>query len=222
MNEDKATRYHRLRRRALLLAAAWRVFLLAFLVTTGLGHALRDASAAVAQPSPEFLQFPLTVLAWVTVVVLVHDLGALPMAFFAGFLLERRYGLSRQPARSWLHDYLKAAAINLAFAGAAAVWMYAWLALLAWTLVDSGLGRSDSRRRGDGVGRACRAAAALLPFRAALGRPAARTAARARGAGGGAGPGRVRMAHERPHVPGQRRPHRASAARGESSSRTRS
>jgi hypothetical protein len=31
MNEDKATRYHRLRRRALLLSAAWRVFLLAFL-----------------------------------------------------------------------------------------------------------------------------------------------------------------------------------------------
>ena len=73
------------------------------------------------QPFPGFLQFPLTVLAWVTVVVLVHDLGALPMAFFAGFLLERRYGLSRQPARSWLHDHLKAGAINLAFVGAAAV-----------------------------------------------------------------------------------------------------
>ena len=130
MNEDKATRYHRLRRRALLLAAAWRVFLLAFLVTTGLGHALRDASVAAAQPFPAFLQFPLTVLTWVTVAVLVHDLGALPMAFFAGFLLERRYGLSRQPARSWFHDHLKAVAINLAFVGAAAIWMYGWLALL--------------------------------------------------------------------------------------------
>jgi STE24 endopeptidase len=128
MNEDKAARYHRLRRRAILLAAAWRVFLLAFLITSGLGHALRDASAAAAQPFPAILQFPLTVLAWVAVVVLVHDLGALPMAFFAGFLLERRYGLSRQPARSWLHDHLKAVGINLVFTGAAAAWMYAWLA----------------------------------------------------------------------------------------------
>ena len=128
MNEDKAARYHRLRRRAILLAAAWRVFLLAFLITSGLGHALRDASAAAAQPFPAILQFPLTVLAWVAVVVLVQDLGALPMAFFAGFLLERRYGLSRQPARSWLHDHLKAVGINLVFTGAAAAWMYAWLA----------------------------------------------------------------------------------------------
>ncbi len=129
MNEDKATRYHRLRRRALLLAAGWRVFLLAFLISTGLGHALRDASAAAVQPFPAFLQFPLTVLACVAVVVLVHDLGALPMAFFAGFLLERRYGLSRQSARSWLHDHLKASALNLVFVGAAATWMYGWLAL---------------------------------------------------------------------------------------------
>jgi STE24 endopeptidase len=128
MNEDKAARYHRLRRRAILLAAAWRVFLLAFLITSGLGHALRDASAAAAQPFPALLQFPLTVLAWVAVVVLVHELGSLPMAFFAGFLLERRYELSRQPARSWLHDHLKAVGINLVFTGAAAIWMYAWLA----------------------------------------------------------------------------------------------
>ena len=45
MNEDKATRYHRLRRRALLLSAAWRVFLLAFLIVSGLAQALRDAFA---------------------------------------------------------------------------------------------------------------------------------------------------------------------------------
>jgi Zn-dependent protease with chaperone function len=128
MNEDKATRYHRLRRRALVLASAWRVFLLAFLLVTGLSQALRDAAASAVHPLPAFLHFPMTVLVWVTVVALVSDLGALPMAFFSGFTLERRYGLSRQPASAWLRDHAKAAAINLAFGGAAAVWIYAWLA----------------------------------------------------------------------------------------------
>jgi len=128
MNEDKATRYQRLRRRALLLAGAWRVFLLAFLVVSGLAHALRDAAASAVGPFPAFLHVPLTVLIWVTVVALLSDLGALPMAFFAGFTLERRYGLSRQPAASWLRDHVKAAGIGLALLGAAAVWTYLWLA----------------------------------------------------------------------------------------------
>jgi len=128
MNEDKATRYHRLRRRALLLSAAWRAFLLAFLVVSGLAQTLRDAFASAFGSLPVFLHFPLTVLALVTVVAVMLDLGALPMTFFAGFTLERRYGLSRQRASSWLRDHGKAAAINVAFAGAAAVWMYVWLA----------------------------------------------------------------------------------------------
>ena len=160
MNEDKATRYHRLRRRALLLAAAWRVSLLALLLATGLGHALRDASAAAVQAFPAFLQLPLTVLAWVAVVVLVHDLGALPMAFFAGFLLERRYGLSRQPARAWIRDYLKAGAINLVFVAAAATWMYGWLALaprLWWIPAWAGLAAA-------GVVTAWAAPVVLLPL----------------------------------------------------------
>jgi STE24 endopeptidase len=68
------------------------------------------------------------VLALAAVIAVVHDLGALPMHFFVGFTLERRYGLSRQPAAAWLRDYGRAAAIDLAFSAAAAAWMYVWLA----------------------------------------------------------------------------------------------
>jgi STE24 endopeptidase len=128
MNEDKATRYHRLRRRAFLLAAAWRVLLLAFVAVSGLAPALRDALASAVHPFPAFLHAPLTVLAFVAVLAFVHDLGALPMTAFAGITLERRYGLSRQPASAWFRDHAKAAALSVAFTGAAAVWMYAWLA----------------------------------------------------------------------------------------------
>ena len=128
MNEDKATRYHRLQRRALLLSAAWRVLFLAFLIVSGLAEGLRDAFASAFDSFPVFLHLPLTVLALVTAMAMALGLGALPMTFFAGFTLERRYGLLRQRASSWLWDHGKAAAINLAFVGAAAVWMYAWLA----------------------------------------------------------------------------------------------
>jgi STE24 endopeptidase len=127
MNEDKATRYHRLRRRALLLAAAWQAVLLAAILVSGASQALRDALAWALHPLPTWLHSPSTVLAFVAVLAVVYGLGALPMTFFAGFTLERRYGLSRQPAAAWLRDHLKAAAIGLAFTGTAAVWVYVWL-----------------------------------------------------------------------------------------------
>jgi STE24 endopeptidase len=130
MNEDKASRYHRLRRRALLLAAAWRVLLLSLLVLSGLAQALRDAFASAVSPLPSFLHLPLIVLAFAGVVSVAYGLGALPMTFYAGFTLERRYGLSRQSAGSWFRDHGRAAAVSLAFAGTAAVWMYAWLAAI--------------------------------------------------------------------------------------------
>jgi hypothetical protein len=61
MNEDKATRYHRLRRRAFLLAAAWRVFLL-----RPRRPASRRPFSGRVGPRPLascLFQFPLTVLA---------------------------------------------------------------------------------------------------------------------------------------------------------------
>jgi STE24 endopeptidase len=142
MNEDKATRYHRLRRRALLVSAAWRVFLLAFLIVSGLAQALRDAFASAFGSLPLVLQFPLTVLALVTAVAVMLDLGALPMSVFAGFTLERRYGLSHQRASSWFLDHGKSAALRFACVGASAVWMYSWLALtpdLWWISCWAGL-----------------------------------------------------------------------------------
>lgn len=128
MNEDKATRYHRLRRRTVILAAAWRVALLAGLLLTGLSHHLRDAALTLAGACPAALQLMVTVCAWVTAVVLAHDIGAMPLAFYGGHLLDRRYGLSRQPAAAWFRDYLGACGINLLFAVVAAEWIYASLA----------------------------------------------------------------------------------------------
>jgi len=136
MNEDKAARYHRLRRRSAVAAAAWSVLLLAVLLLTGASHAIRDGAAALASrlqlPSP--LHFCATVAGWIVIVGAIHEAGALPFAWFGGFVLERRYGLSRQLPSEWAREHVKALGVGLVFGVAAGVFVYSLLAVApgAW------------------------------------------------------------------------------------------
>ena len=124
VNEDKATRYHRLGRRASLLGtglgAAWLVLLL----LTGASAALRDLAASLSGSS-----FTLTIVVYVAALALAFEALQLPLAFYTGVSLERRYGLSTQTTWRWWVDHLKATAIGLAFAVAGAVavlWLIRW------------------------------------------------------------------------------------------------
>src|SRR6187455_308378 len=115
-NEDKATRYHRLQRRASLLATVTGAALLLLLVVTGVSAAIRtavDRSAAGA--------FPLTVIAYVVVVFVLYELVQLPFAYYQGIVLERRYGLSTETGRHWWLNHAKAAGLGLVFAAVAAL-----------------------------------------------------------------------------------------------------
>jgi STE24 endopeptidase len=64
----------------------------------------------------------------VAAIAAMQEFGVLQANFFSGHILERRYGLSRQPAARWLRDHAKAAAVSLVFSALAAAWVYAWLA----------------------------------------------------------------------------------------------
>src|SRR4026209_159375 len=48
----------------------------------------------------------------------------LPLAWFSGYRLERRYGLSHQAVSAWLGDHLKAVGVDLLLASGAAVVVY--------------------------------------------------------------------------------------------------
>jgi len=96
-NEDKATRYHRLRRRTSILSAGIGALFLIVLLVSGLSAALRSASAALAGGS-----FTGTIVLYVLVLAIVHDLIQLPLAFYEGVTLERRYGLSTESTGRWL------------------------------------------------------------------------------------------------------------------------
>jgi STE24 endopeptidase len=127
VNEDRASRYHRLQRwtsvASLLLTAA----LLASLLLSGASLRLREAAALLAGGGPSGAT---TVAVYVFVLACVTEVLALPVALYRGFLLERRYGLSRESLRTWALDHIKASVLGVALGIAAAEIVY--LALRGW------------------------------------------------------------------------------------------
>jgi STE24 endopeptidase len=123
-NEDKATRYHRLQRRASILATVLTTAVLALLLFTGASAAIRDLASDWFGPS-----FVLIAIGYVVVLGIVLELVGLPLAFYRGVTLERRYGLSTQTTSRWWIDHLKAGAISLVFAAVAALIV---LSLIRW------------------------------------------------------------------------------------------
>lgn len=116
-NEDKATRYHRLRRRASVLSTAAAAVVLVLLMITPASRALADLSRGSAA-------------LYVVLLAAILEVVTLPFAFEAGWRLERKYGLSRESAGGWLRDRLKGFGIGLVIAVAAAEAVY--FAARAW------------------------------------------------------------------------------------------
>lgn len=120
MNEDKSTRYHRLRRRADLLGTAVAGAVLLALILSGAGLQMREMAAAVSSAFPGSLDDALTVVFLTVMLVLLLQLIEFPFAFYQGHLLEHHYGLSTQSTRHWLADQGKGVLLGLALATAGA------------------------------------------------------------------------------------------------------
>jgi STE24 endopeptidase len=123
-NEDKATRYHRLQRRASILATATGALLLLLLIVTGASAALRSWIAGQTD------SFPLTVAIYVIAIFLCYEGVQLPYAYYQGVILERRYGLSTERRWHWWTNHAKAAGVALVMAAAAALLV---VALIRWS-----------------------------------------------------------------------------------------
>jgi STE24 endopeptidase len=127
LNEDKATRYHRQKRHASLGSLLWTVVLLAGLAATGLSATLRQtAEAAAGRVVSPFWLPGATVLGYVVLLTLLNELGSLPIGFYSGFVLERRYALSMQTLGGWIGDQAKSLGIGLTLGAAGAAAVY-WL-----------------------------------------------------------------------------------------------
>ncbi len=116
MNEDKSTRYHRLRRRADLLGTASAGVVLVGLAVTGLSHRMREVGAALSQWVPEAFNDVVMVTIVTVLVMLILALVELPFAYYHGHVLEHRYGLSTQSRAHWFSDQAKGVAVGLVLA----------------------------------------------------------------------------------------------------------
>ena len=133
MNEDRAARYHRLRRRASVASTLAGVAWLAGLQLTG-------ASAVLASWALGFGRVPGTLI-FIVALALGCEIASLPLVFYRTFLLERKYGLSSEPLSTWLRDHVKALGLGLLiaiFAGFAVLTAIR-LAGDSWWMVSAGL-----------------------------------------------------------------------------------
>jgi STE24 endopeptidase len=71
------------------------------------------------------------------VLALAWEALSLPLAFYRGFLLDRKYGLSSEPLSLWLADHGKALGLGLVLTLASAVGVYAamWLSPRFWWII---------------------------------------------------------------------------------------
>jgi STE24 endopeptidase len=75
----------------------------------------------------------IVVALYVVFLAALHELGSLPIEFYGGFALERRFGLATERFGRWLRDHAKASLLGLALGVLGAVFTYAVLrALPAW------------------------------------------------------------------------------------------
>jgi STE24 endopeptidase len=131
VNEDKSTRYHRLRRRADLSGTLAAGLALLLLAVTGAAVRLREGLQATAGALlPAGVDEPATVILFTIVVAALLQAIEFPFAWYQGFVLEHRYGLSTQSASHWVSDYAKAFGIGAVLAVGGSSVVYA--ALRAW------------------------------------------------------------------------------------------
>src|SRR5882762_8213802 len=86
------------------------VGLLIGLVVSGGSAALRAYAASLTGSS-----FVMTLALYVVLLALINEAISLPLAFYQGVTLERRYGLSTQTTARWWLDHLKAGLVALVF-----------------------------------------------------------------------------------------------------------
>ena len=108
MNEDKAARYQRLARRGRALAVVSRGGILIGSITVGfppdiLAPVLTHVLPASIAPEP--LVAAVSAALGAVALGVAVELAALPFIWHVEFVLERRYGLSREPFRAWLGDH---------------------------------------------------------------------------------------------------------------------
>jgi STE24 endopeptidase len=141
MNEDRASRYHRLRRTAALISTLAGIAWLVTLLLSGGSAALAGRAVALASPLAWPLRPMLAIAIYTGALALGWELLSFPFECYRTFLLDRKYGLSSEPLRTWLGDHVKALALGLVLTLGAAIGVYVaiWASPTRWWLIATAL-----------------------------------------------------------------------------------
>jgi Zn-dependent protease with chaperone function len=141
MNEDRASRFHRLRRRAALASSLLGLAALTALLLSGASRDLEQWTRAAFAGWPRPAARLLAVACSAGALALGWEILSFPFVFYRSFLLDRKYGLSSEPAATWLADHLKALALGFGLTLAAAVAVYGAMRLSPrwWWLIGTAL-----------------------------------------------------------------------------------
>jgi STE24 endopeptidase len=126
--QQKAKEYARIRRRLSYVSMGIGVIGVFILLFTNLGIWLGDQLQALSwQPIAGW--FPLQILAYFLILILAYEIITAPIAYYSGFVLPHRYGLSTMSLKSWLGDLFKGLALSLVLEVLAIEFVYLLLAL---------------------------------------------------------------------------------------------
>lgn len=140
MNEGRARRFHRLRRRSRRLAFIARVGVL--LAAAGWGCPAAAVEAYLNVPAlPAALRIVLGAGALAAALGVAIESAALPFVIHGEYFLERRFGLSRQSFGGWLAGSLQSIGVRVAGWSTAAVAVYSAIGIwpdMWWKVAGAG------------------------------------------------------------------------------------
>lgn len=129
--QQQAREYARIKRRISFVNLSISTVGVLVLLLSGLGIWLRDSLRLAAwllwQPLSGW--FPWQILAYFLLIALVYELITLPLSYYSGYLLPRRYKLSTLSLSGWIRDLLKGMALGLVLEAFVVELIYALLAL---------------------------------------------------------------------------------------------
>ena len=101
--QQQARQYARIRRRLMLVSLVIAAISIALVLGTGLDKWLRNQLHTLNwQPIAGW--FPAQILVYFLILILCYQLITSPLAYYSGFVLPHRFGLSTMTLRAWLAD----------------------------------------------------------------------------------------------------------------------
>ncbi len=132
--QNTARDYARLRRRLSYINIGIAAVCIIVVLGAGLDKWLRDRVSELGQRvtflnwQPHAQWFPLQIIVYFLIIFLVYELISLPMSYYSGFTLPRRYGISVMNLRGWIRDQLLGLVLSIVLEAGFISLVYALLA----------------------------------------------------------------------------------------------